>query len=272
MSDDGSRVGVALGVVTYNRTTRLRRLLESVPDLIDRVFVADNGPVLDAKQQLFDLVRDEGHYDFVLLDLELNAGVGRSRQAIVRASESPFLLMADDDHELPPTTHVLLDQLQANPDLGGVAPSLIEPHDGRVYQPAKDFRVRPDNPTELIRGANLEAKSVERAADHPLVRFDFVPYPTLYRRSCLDDYSWDPAYPLGRTHADFYVGHWRTTGWEFAVSPGVHAFHFPGGDDEYETERRDEDKLREAERYFREKWQMIVSPRKQFWYDTDTEV
>ena len=57
----------------------------------------------------------------------------------------------------------------------------------------------------------------------PFVRFDKIAQCAMFRRECLDDYAWDPQFRVAE-HADFFLGHYHLTGWEFAVTPSV-VFH-----------------------------------------------
>lgn len=257
---------IALGVVVLNRVDKLERLLESAEEPpIDTVYVADNGKPTDAKKRLFTQ-----KYDFKLkiLDLEYDIGLGSSRDAIVSEFDEEYLLIADSDHEIIDDIDRLVGVLQTREDIGGVAGSVMEPERGRIWQSAKDFY---EEGSRLIRSADQERKKkIEWIGNSGFVEFDFIPYPTLYRRECLEDYSWDPEYPLGRAHADFYVGHWKQTEWRFGICPQVHFGHYPGGDTSYSSHRRDDDKYQKAKSHFRKKWgYSSVESKRGYWFDTE---
>ena len=86
------------------------------------------------------------------------------------------------------------------------------------------------------------------------IEFDFIPNAAVFRKDCLEEYSWDPNYTIGGEHLDFYVGHWKETDWRFGICPNVSFQHFPGGSPEYLTERTNTNKLRASYQYFGEKW------------------
>jgi glycosyltransferase involved in cell wall biosynthesis len=259
---------IALCVPTLNRTDRLERLLESAEGRVDRVVVADNGKPSDEKDALYE--RDWA-YELTPLSLGFDVGVGACRaEAFKAVRDADYLLAADDDHALTDGVSRLAAQLDQADSIGGIAGNLIEPTEGRVWQSAKDFRETPGE-SRLIRTANCNT-DMEMVDGQPFVPFDFIPYPTLFRIKCIEDYCWDREYPLGRTHADFYVGHWKQTDWRFGINPAVSFRHYPGGDEEYESHRRDEAKVRQASLYFRQKWgynALLGDQDNQYWFDTD---
>lgn len=268
VGETGRGYWLTLCVPTLNRTNRLRRLLESADGRVDEVIVADNGRLTDDKSCLYG-----ADFDFKLniLSLDFDVGVGTCRaEAFEKSDGADYVIAADDDHALTRDLMPLVEQLEADPTIGGIAGNIVEPEEGRVWQSAKDFR-EVKRGDYLLRTAAF-GKDMEMVAGHPLVKFDFIPYPTIYRRACLEDYSWDRAYPLARTHADFYVGHWKQTDWRFGINPEVAFRHYPGGDDEYTDHRRDEDKIDRAKEYFREKWGyegLLGDTNNTYWFASD---
>src|SRR5699024_7974003 len=129
-----------------------------------------------------------------------------------------FLLIVDSDNKIPNNVTLLAEQLTARPNIGGIAGTMIEPEIGRICQSAKDFYV---DDGKLVRTVHHDEKEIEYIAESPFIQFDIVPNITMYRKECLEDYSWDPDIPIRREHADFYVGHWRKTDWKFGVCPEV---------------------------------------------------
>lgn len=239
---------IAVGTKVFTRDEQLRQLLRSVPAAVDTFYVADDGEPTELKEQIYS-----AEYDFTLevIDLEYDAGLGAGRAAIVERLSEDFLAIVDTDHRFPPNFETLLDVLRGEERLGGVAGAIVEPERGRYYIEAQDFT---EDESTLVRSPTLEEKRIELAGRHPVVRFDFIPNAALFRRECLEDYCWDPAYVIEREHADFYVGHWRRTDWEFAVCPSVVFEHYPGGDETYLRERGSPQKEEESHQYFLEKW------------------
>lgn len=257
---------IALGVATLNRTDRLAALLDSVERTpIEKVYVADNGRETPEKEALYG--RDF-EFDLVVFDLEFDVGLGACRDHVVENWDGEdYLLVPDDDHVLTPDVVRLRDVLADDPSLGGVAGTVMEPDRGRIWQSAKDFTEEGD---ALVRSAARERKRIEFVGGHPVVEFDFLPYPALYRRECVEDYAWDPQFEIGRAHVDFYLTHWKETDWDFAVCPNVFFEHYPGGDREYIEHRRDDDKYERSARRFREKWGYAeVAMGERYWFDTD---
>lgn len=239
---------VAVGTKVFTRDGQLRQLLESVPSVVDTVYVADDGEPTELKERIYS-----ADYAFTLevIDMEYDAGLGAGRAAIVERLSEDFLAIVDTDHRFPPNFEALLDVLRTEERLGGVAGAIVEPDRDRYYVEAQDFA---ENGTALIRSPTLEDKNIEMVDRHPIVRFDFVPNAAVFRRECVEDYCWDPAYVIEQEHADFYVGHWRRTDWTFAICPSVVFEHYPGGNETYLRERGSLRKERNSQRYFLEKW------------------
>jgi hypothetical protein len=237
---------IALGVKVFTRADRLAGLLDSVVDApIDQVYVVDDGEETDRKREIY---ASDYPFDLDVVQLEYDAGKGLGCRTLVERSDSEYLLVVDSDHEVPDNVGVLRDQLEAAPELGGISGLLYE--DDRIRGACHDLH---DNDGVLVRDVPA-AKPVETVAGRPLVRFDFLPFVTMFRRDCLEAYNWDPEYVIGKAHLDLFEGHRRQTDWEFAVSPNVLFPHYPGGDNTYVTNRFSDDKLGRSKAYFLDKW------------------
>lgn len=242
------RPDVALGVKVFKRVEKTRRLLDSVPsDLVSRVIVADDGETTDRKERLYSM---DFEFDVTVLDLDYDAGVGYGRKRIVEELEEAFLVVVDPDHVCPPDLDTLIDQLRADDSIGGVAGSVVEPGQSSIELRGADLA---EVGKRLIQDGNV-SKDLESVAGDLFVEFDFIPNVAAFRRECVEECSWDPNYIIGRAHLDFYVGHWKRTDWRFGVCPNVCFQHFPGGSNEYMSERENEEKLRSSVEYFAEKW------------------
>lgn len=237
---------VALGTKVFSRASKLEGLLDSVEGTpIDTVYVADDGEPSEAKDRIYD---GDYPFDLTVLDLEYDAGLAYGRNRIVEASETEYLLVVDSDHEVPADVDLLVDQLQARPDLGGVSGLLYERE--KIRGTCHDLH---ENGDVLVRDVR-EDKRVRRVGGAPLVEFEFLPNAVLFRRACLEEQAWDPEYVIGREHLDFYVTQKANTDWRFAVSPSVLFGHFPGGDSSYVENRENRRKLERSKNYFLEKW------------------
>lgn len=255
---------IALGVIVLNRVDKLRGLLTSTIDKnIDTVYIADNGHRSEEKD---DVYNESYPFELIVLDLEYDIGLGYCRDAIVDKLDENYLLMADSDHQLSNNIDILLEILREKSSVGGVAGSVIEPSKGRIWQSAKDFRLLEQI---LVNGNEFECKGVELINGYPFIEFDFIPYPTLYKADCLNDYAWDPDIKINFAHVDFYVHHWMNTDWKFGISPEVVFQHYPGGDQSYSRTKQDVKKKQQSESYFLNKWDLVdYRTDGGYWYDT----
>jgi hypothetical protein len=255
---------IALGVATLNRTNRLEKLLSSVClTPVERVYVADNGRMSEQKERLYE--RDYA-FDLTVYDLEYDIGLGYCRNHIANNFEEDYLLVADDDHVLNEDIIRLQKVLETEESIGGVAGTIMEPENDRVRQSAKDFKERNGH---LYRGADINDKQIDLISNNPFVEFDFIPYPTLYKRECIQGYRWDPQFEIGRAHIDFYLTHWHETDWSFGICPNVFFEHYPGGDATYTDHRKDDEKYERSFRRFDEKWGYeTVEMGKSHWFDS----
>lgn len=255
---------VALGVKVFQRDEDLTRLLNSVPQkLFERIYIADDG-----RDNPSEKATSRANIDIptTIIDLEYDAGNGYARREIVEEFDEEYLLMVDADHTIPDNISTLYRQLRSREDLGGVAGSIAEPPKNRVWQSGKNLR---EEDGGLIRTSSGEHDvSINQGA--PFVYFDFVPQAILLKRSCLESYSWDRNYTTASEHLDFFVGHWKNTKWNFAVSPGVFFGHYPGGGESYESHRRSDKKQRDDLNYFLEKWDYeFVETKGPYWFNSD---
>jgi glycosyltransferase involved in cell wall biosynthesis len=235
---------VALGVPVYQRTEKLRDLLESAENVaIDAVYVADNGHS-EEREHLYEADWD---FELSLLDVEYDSGLGNCRNAVVEALEEDYLIICDSDHTIPHNVSLLVEQLDAQPAVGGVCGLLFE--HGGLRATCHDLYEHGDI---LLR--DIQGKEATRVADAPFVEFDFLNNVAAFRRECVEDYAWDPQLQQGKPHLDFYVGHKRRTDWTFGVCPEVQFSHHPGGDTSYESHRNKWQRLIGAREYFLEKW------------------
>lgn len=238
---------IAVGVTVFRREEKVARLLDSIgPESpIDTVYIGDNGDLTDRKQEIYS---QQFPFEIEVMDLEYDSGLGHSRRKIVERSTEPYLLIVDNDVEIPHNVKQLRTILQRRPDLGGVGGILIE--DGRIRSDCYDLFERDQLLVKDIR----KPKQVLEVAGYPLVEFDQIQNVAMYRRECLEEYCWDAEYTIGWEHTDFFVGHLRQTDWAFGVCPEVMFRHYPGGSAGYTSKRRNRERLQESKRYFMDKW------------------
>lgn len=238
---------IALGSVVFKRTGRVEKLLSSIGPPIEKVYIADNGEITPERRRIYD--RD---YPFELdvLDLEYDSGLGHGRNEIVERLSEDYLVVVDCDMTVPDDVEFLSDQLDSRPDLGGVSGVLFE--GGNVIGACCDLYEAGDVLIKDIRGS----KQPQYISGKPFVEFDFIPNAAMFRRECLEEYSWDPEYKFGAEHLDFFLAHKKRTDWGFGTCPSVVFPHFPGGDAEYMSARVGEGgrKPKRSKEYFLEKW------------------
>lgn len=236
----------ALGVKVFNRVEKLADLLNSIDaSVIDTVYIADDGEMNKEKRRLF---KRDYQFETVILDLEYDSGLGYGRNRIVEELDEEYLLIVDSDHVLPDNVPVLKRLLETRPNLGGVSGILIE--NDRIRAGAHDLH---EENNLLVRDIQ-EKKKIQEIAGTPFIEFDFIPNAAMFRRECVEEYTWDKNYVIGMEHLDFYLGHKKQTDWLFGVCPAVLIRHYPGGSSSYIRNRRNKDKLRRSRQYFFEKW------------------
>lgn len=237
---------LALGVAVFTRVEKLRSLLNSVnPNQISRVIIADNGEPTVAKHTLY---RNYDRTDLTVLDVEYNAGLGHCRRRISDELREDLLLIVDSDIVLPNNVDSLAAQVNSRPDIGGVGGILWE--DRQLRSNCFDLQERGDVLLKHISGN----KQIVELENEPFVKFKCIQNVAVFKRDCLLDYSWDPAYKIGWEHTDFFVGHMRNTEWSFGVNPNVIFRHQPGGSTQYMSYRKSSDELRKSKEYFLRKW------------------
>lgn len=243
---------VSLGVPFLMRSKKLHRLLLTVPDAVDRVVVADNGPEDVDRTRWLD---GDYPFDLEVLDLGVDVGIGACRNAIVEATTSDYLVVADSDMALPSNLGALMTVLDHHPELGAVSGVLSE--QGQLRAGVTDF-----HEDDLLRGKTALVQSIDEEKDvtwesgHPVAKFDKLPNAMLVRRECISDYGWDETLK-DKEHLDFFVGHWQESNWEFGVCPDVIFRHYTDEEDsEYYQEYRHGNDERQStwSDTFRQKW------------------
>lgn len=210
----------------YARETALRQFLESVPEYVATVYVADNGPEQDRA-----VYAEPWPFDLEVLHLEHDVGIGACRAAIAVACTEPYLWVGDCDMAFVDETDLrtLRDVLESHPDLGGVSGWLLE--DRAIRAGARDLETVGDSAIKEANGAEMEHDPV------PFARFDFIPQAGLFRTAIYEDYSYDPEV-RSTEHFDFFYAHRQLGEWEFASTPAVVIRHDRNIDTEYRESQR----------------------------------
>jgi glycosyltransferase involved in cell wall biosynthesis len=218
---------IAIGVPMFSREQALQELLESVPEYVSTVYIADNGE--KDHRELYD---QEYPFDIDVEHLPYDCGIGPCRHNIAERVTEPYLWVGDSDMEFSSPDNLLRLQeiLEANPDLGGVSGWLNEHN--RIRSGARN----------LVELNNTIIKTVPDEPDvtpdpYPHARFDFIPQAGLFRTTVFRDYTYDPEI-YNSEHLDFFYGHHKTTHWEFASTPSVVIKHKRNIDPEYRESQR----------------------------------
>jgi len=225
--------GLTVTIPVVERTERLAALLDSLDGLgIAAVVVADNGETGE-HEHLY--ARDYG-FDLAVVDLDHSVGIGEARAAAVDAAGTEYILTVDADMTVDAGVWTLVELLERRPTLGAAGAHLIE--HGTLRAGATDL-----HDEQLLGGRRAivheirEEKPIRSAGGIPYATFDKLPNAAVMRRSCLDDYGWDPALK-DRDHLDLYLGHYHQTEWEFASVPSVTIEHHPDRDGAYAEQHR----------------------------------
>lgn len=229
----------------FSRVKKLQKLLHSIDEKnIPKVYIADNGRITKEKQSLYDMTRT---YELEIFDLEYDSGVGKCRKVLTKNTDEDILMFLDSDMVIPANYELLIDQLKANKNIGAVG-GLINVK-GRIKPPGIDLKEVNNKLTLGIWGE----KQVEYIKNVPFIRYDMIPQVGVFRRECIEEYTWDERYKI-RDHIDFFVGHKRNTEWVFGINLQVAFPHFKGGSPEYENHRKSEEKVSNDIKYLKEKW------------------
>lgn len=226
---------IACGVPIYTRTEALEQFLESVPEYVATVYIAENGP-RPSRLDRTNLYNGPGWpFTLEVLDLDVDVGIGRCRAAICEALSEPYLWMGDCDMAFVDGGDLrrLREVLERNPDLGGVSGWLIE---GSTIRAGARQLVEHDG--HLIKA--IEEPPEIEGDETPFARFDFVPQAGLFRAEAYDTYSYDPDI-RNSEHVDFFYSQAQRGEWDFASTPAVLIQHNRWIDEEYRESRRGSD-------------------------------
>lgn len=217
---------IAVGVPMFMRDEALHRLLNSVPEYVSTVYIAENGEEQDRA-----LYHDEWPFELDVLRLPVDCGIGHCRAALTNAVEETYIWIGDSDMEFvrDEDLRTLRTVLERNPDLGGVAGWLIE---GDVVRAgARDLLVEEETIIKTAANPEIEGDEI------PFARFDFIPQAALFRTAVFEDYDYDPRMQSSE-HVDFFYGHRQRTDWDFASTPTVMIQHNRQINQEYRQSER----------------------------------
>lgn len=223
MSDNG----IAAGVPMYSRESALRQFLDSVPDYVEVVYVADNGPEQDR-----DCYHEDWPFELKVLHLEHDIGIGACRAAIADACDERYLWLGDCDMQILryDDLRLLRSILDANPELGGVSGWLLE--ERAVRAGARNLHIQGDAAIKTV-----DDIPTPDGDPVPFATFDFIPQAGLFRTVIYDEYCYDPDMDSSE-HFDFFFAHKQLNEWVFASTPAVLTVHNRNIDPEYRQKER----------------------------------
>lgn len=243
------RGSLAVGVPYIYRLDALRRLLRSANTIdVDTFYIADNsnGHVVE------DLDVDDYTFNIEVLNLDYHVGQGACRAAVSTAFSEDYLLVVDSDMELPKNLHLLAEILQENPEIGGVSGVLVEKN--RIRSGCRNiYEIPLFFGREGIEIGIRDQPELHQVSDRYIGFFDYLTNAAMFRRECIEDYSWD-ANMFNMAHEDFYVGHYHHTEWEFACCPEIFFKHFRGEAGDYPSDLGKNKEMNTAEKRFLQKW------------------
>ncbi|MFQ5730914.1 MAG: glycosyltransferase, partial [Planctomycetaceae bacterium] len=235
-------------VKTFLRPEALRRLLTSIREFYPTlsVTVADDGGIREAgdaaSRACCRLIDGDPHTK--LLELPFDTGPDEGRNALIRNTDAPFLLLLDDDYCFTQETRVetLLERLKTDQTLGGVGGSCVDVSDrGRVPRRFAGTLTR--------RGEEL-VHAVGEFHDSDLKTCDVTLQFAIFRRNVFDRVRWEGG--PGAHHYDLFL-QLLETDWKVAQEDSVVVHHYhdtpslPG----YRTRR---DSTAAAQQWLLEKW------------------
>lgn len=246
----------SVAIPTLLRPEKLHKCLNSlvaIPDSLrpEKVVVADDS---EASQFINDPTnyikrRDEIEEEFAsvlnvdFVDLPADSGRNRKLNVGIERTDSPYLLLLDDDTYPSSNIYQLVEILEANPELGAIAPFLEE--EGQIQSNAGDYYT---NRGWILKDSRGRKRPEETGTGHLMFRYDQIMPIGMFRQAVFDDYMWDDEYVVGMADTDFFLKHHELERWEFAVTPDYVIRHDPGpgGIDVYFDERRNLEQMNES--------------------------
>ncbi|MGH9095382.1 MAG: glycosyltransferase family 2 protein [Acidimicrobiales bacterium] len=218
-------------VVNYNAAPLLGGCVASLRAAgVGDVVVVDNASTDGSRRLLAEA--DPGAR---WIDTGANLGYGRAANRGARQSGRPYVLICNPDLELgPDTVRILVDRLEAEPDLGVIGPRVVNP-DGTTYPSARTFPDLVDSVGHGLLGMvapgnrfTRRYRLLDRDDDRP-ARVGWVSGACfLIRRTVWDALGgFDPAYFMYLEDVDLC---WRAqrAGWAVGYEPTARVTHVQG--------------------------------------------
>lgn len=190
---------IDFGIKTFLRPCALYRLLTSINEQYPqaRVTIVDDGNLESAEDPDSQLCRDliTNQPQFRLISLPFAAGVSAGRNALVAATDRPYLLLLDDDFCFTPETKIerLWERMQQDTQVFVAA--------GVCYDCHGAVRQRRSSGGTLRREGRTLIHETQAWRHHDEGHCDFVPNFALVRRTTFEQVAWRGG--IGGEHYDF---------------------------------------------------------------------
>lgn len=270
---------VAVLIKTLGREEALTNCVRSVRNRLGeqgishRIYLADDGPVPEAKQRLYRRLRDEGH---LVVEFAERVGGSRARNELAdRLEEERWVLRMDDDFELAEETDVraMRTILRDVPHLGVVADLERQIGDGKGVFSGQISRAQGffEREGEILVSRLFPPAAFEYvwAGPHRYAHCDFTRNMLLIRREVLREVRWEERLPFAGEHEDFML-QLAEAGWGIAFTPdSVHRHRDDLASAGPDGLREDRSRQRaEAIQVFAEKWGVRQRKVRRSWPDT----
>jgi len=219
---------VSVGVKTFLRPQALASCLEALRAFdFAKVIVADDNPHSVSKAYNEVYTRYKELLPLQVQKLPFDTGLAASRNHIVAAVTTNYVLILDDDQVVNNTLPLMYDVLTSRSDIGGVSCFFNE--QTKVQCSACNIYTEDNYIVKELR-EQPQMHTTGRGTQYAL--FEFIPSSTLFHRKCLTDVRWDPFYKIGAEHLDFYLQQKRLGKWKFAVALDASVDHFSSDHEE----------------------------------------
>ncbi|MHA1395608.1 MAG: glycosyltransferase family 2 protein [Promethearchaeota archaeon] len=219
---------ITVGVKTFFREEKLEKCLKSLENMnFAKIIALDNGIISKKKQKIYNRAREK--LPLEVIDFEFDSGIGFIQKELLSHINTPYVLIIDDDMELM-NIAPLKEILEENRLIGGVTGILIE--EGKLKINAtniylKNKNIIMKNRKNLIENVFYTKKGI------PFFIFDYIRFPILFKRKCLEDYNFDKNFKVSHEHLDFMWSHKCLGKWKFALTPACLIIHSRGGTAQY---------------------------------------
>ena len=237
MAPSASAPGLSVLVVTYNSAATMGRVLQSLPwaDLPGlRAVVVDNASTDDTRDQLAAFTPPNGGTLLPIFNDRNRFFAAAVNQGLARAQGDDVLLVGHDCFLEPGAVRTLRDWMARHPDVGVVAPRLVD-EAGRLHPSCRNLPTWRDLFLETCGLPRLAPgrftppwKQVDLETDIPIDVEQPEASCLLIRREALDRVGpMDTRFPLFFNDVD-WCRRFMEAGWRIVYLPAARAVHLKG--------------------------------------------